>query len=186
MLFLIALVVMGRLTLILAFDAIGWVVASWVAVFDHNDSLVVVMSGFTYYLLGGVILPFTLHEASHLVLATKAPGVSTVWVETTNFRISVGMEGEMSPLWLVGIAISRSCTCIALGLVIAAVGERAMSMFWLGHGLFLLPCFGDGRGLRRGLRTWFRSCDPAFSGEPITDAAETAPSYQRGVEDPSL
>ncbi|MEU8625958.1 hypothetical protein [Streptomyces sp. NPDC048669] len=101
----------------------------------------------------GLVVPFALHESAHVVLLRRIPTVTRIVLERTAWRTSVIPEGTMTGRQAVAVALAGPLSCVAVGAVLWLSGlDRSLAWWYLTHLAFLLPVFGDGRALWRGVR----------------------------------
>ncbi|WP_411374138.1 hypothetical protein ACLH0K_13875 [Arthrobacter sp. MPF02] len=98
--------------------------------------------------LGG---SYFLHEAAHLVLLSKYPTIEKVEVTASWARFSVHPSGSVTPLQAIGVGLSGPVACCIVGAVLWQVGSP-LAAWYLGHLVFLLPVFGDGKAVLMSLR----------------------------------
>ncbi|SDL21465.1 hypothetical protein SAMN05216298_3092 [Glycomyces sambucus] len=100
----------------------------------------------------GLTASFALHECVHALLLHRIPTVASVTVERTPARISVVPRGRMTGWQTAAVAAAGPLACVLAGAALAVhEATRPLSWWYLGHVLFLLPLFGDGTALVKGL-----------------------------------
>ena len=93
--------------------------------------------------LGG---SFAVHELGHLVLLSRARGVTAVTLERSLWRTSIRPHGEIRDGHAALSALAGPGACIAVGCVLWLVAPGpALHGWYLAHSVFLLPVFNDGR-----------------------------------------
>lgn len=99
----------------------------------------------------GLWLSFAIHEAAHLVLLKRVAGVNS-HISFTLMRISVVPHGLMSGWQIARVALAGPMLCVGIGIGIALTMPEVQLQWWyLAHAIFVLPLFGDGRSLIKGL-----------------------------------
>lgn len=103
----------------------------------------------------GLWASFAVHELGHAVGLMNARGVSAVTVERNLLRLSITPHGSIRGRdAFVAAALGPAC-CIAIGLVLwVTVPQLLLHVWYLGHAVFLLPVFGDGRAMVASARRW--------------------------------
>lgn len=102
----------------------------------------------------GMVASFALHESAHVVVLKRIHTVTHITVERTALRTSVIPEGTMTARQAAVVALSGPSVCVAVGAVLWLSGlDRPLSWWYLGHLVFLLPFFGDGRALWHSVRS---------------------------------
>jgi hypothetical protein len=85
------------------------------------------------------------------------PGVSHVVVSAGVLRFSVIPIGSLYGWQIAVVAVLGPGASCSVGALIALLTPSSLLQYWfLLHAFFLLPFFGDGRGLRLGIREWTR------------------------------
>ncbi|MFC4337563.1 hypothetical protein [Salininema proteolyticum] len=108
----------------------------------------------------GLAGSFALHEATHTAVLKRVPTVSAITLARTMLRVSVVPHGYMTGRQAALAAVAGPGACVVVGAVLAASpSTRYLSWWFLGHGVFLLPVFGDGMALLKGLLSWRRPID---------------------------
>lgn len=121
--------------------ALGWYIRSD----DHMSlSLALACAEATFIGLAG---SFCLHECAHVAILRRLSGISHIAVERSWLRISVQPTGWISPRQIACVALAGPMVCVLFGLVIFCAGRPHLSVWFLMHGAYLLPPFGDGRTL---------------------------------------
>ncbi|MEU6970007.1 hypothetical protein AB0A71_20160 [Kitasatospora aureofaciens] len=101
----------------------------------------------------GLVGSFALHESAHVLLLKQVGSVTHIAVVRTALRISVIPVGAMTGWQTVRVALAGPGSCVVVGVVLWATElDPVLAWWYLPHGLLLLPFFGDGRSLARGLR----------------------------------
>lgn len=102
-----------------------------------------------------LLIGFVIHEASHVLGLKLAPGITHVVFASTLLRFSVIPMGSLVGWQAALIALAGPLAACVSGLPLAlALPEYAFHWWFFLHSLFLLPLFGDGRSLVKGLITW--------------------------------
>lgn len=103
--------------------------------------------------LGGLMLGFMIHELAHLIaLRVLAPNVGIVSLEITPLRVSLHPHGYMTGWQVAAVAAAGPGACTVVGAILWALPVNYGLHWWyLTHVIFLLPIFGDGHALVRGL-----------------------------------
>lgn len=121
--------------------ATGW----WMLTADASLAIAALQIVLLY--VCGVLAPFFVHEWMHAVVALTADGVRGVVIERTLLRFSVIPVGTLGARAVALGAAAGPGACGVIGVACVAAGAELFGAFFLGHLLFLLPCFGDGRML---------------------------------------
>ena len=101
----------------------------------------------------GLAASFALHESAHVLGLKHIGTVTHLTIQRTAWRISVVPHGTMTPRQVVGVAIAGPMSSVAVGFLLWITDlEPVLAWWYLSHGIFLLPPFGDGRSLYSGLR----------------------------------
>jgi hypothetical protein len=101
----------------------------------------------------GLVGSFALHESAHVLVLKQVRTVTHVTIDRTAWRTSILPSGVLTGRQVVGVAIAGPFACVAVGLALWTTDLGSSLRWWyLAHGIFLLPIFGDGRSLCRGLR----------------------------------
>ncbi|WP_242882237.1 hypothetical protein [Actinomadura litoris] len=113
----------------------------------------------------GVVGSYALHESAHVVVLKRIPTVTHLRLDRALWRTSVRAEGTLTARQIVAVAMAGPLACVMVGGVLwVSALDRALAWWFLAHGLLLLPFFGDGRSIIRGLRaSWSR---PAKENDP--------------------
>ncbi|MBB6403728.1 hypothetical protein [Arthrobacter sp. AZCC_0090] len=100
-----------------------------------------------------LLVSFLFHELAHVLGMMAFRGVSDVVISASTFRFSLIPLGKLDG-WKIGvIAVLGPGSSCAVGAAIALLSPDSFLQYWfLLHGIFLLPFFGDGRSLLVGLR----------------------------------
>jgi hypothetical protein len=102
----------------------------------------------------GLAGAFALHEAAHVAVLRRAPGVTHIAVERTWLRLSVVPVGELTAGRAAVGAAAGPLSCVGVGALLWSCGApTAWVWCYLAHGVMLLPVFGDGRVLLRSIRS---------------------------------
>ncbi|MBP2329748.1 hypothetical protein JOF56_010133 [Kibdelosporangium banguiense] len=105
----------------------------------------------------GLVGSFALHESAHVMVLKRIRTVTHIAIDRMAWRTSVLPQGTMTGRQIAGVAIAGPFFCVVVGAVLwASRLDRSLAWWYLAHGVFLLPFFGDGRSLRQGLRTPWR------------------------------
>ncbi|MGL4177281.1 MAG: hypothetical protein ACRCSN_14525 [Dermatophilaceae bacterium] len=127
--------------------SLGW----WVS--SDDAMLVRLAAAFLEVVAIGLVGSFALHEWAHVVVLRRVSTVTSIVVERTFWRFSVVPRGSMTARQVVAVAAAGPLVCVVTGLVGLLVDPDALLGWWfVAHGIFLLPPFGDGRSLCSGLR----------------------------------
>lgn len=110
-----------------------------------------VAGGATLFIIVAIVLPFAIHEFGHGVAIKYVRGVEYIELSRTLFRTSVTVHGAISPNMAMLISLMGPLPCALIGAVLWSIGYPVVAVFYLGHLLFLIPPFGDGQQLLRGL-----------------------------------
>lgn len=111
----------------------------------------------TVHYLFGLCASFAIHELSHAVTLTRAPGVTAVTLERTLLRISVRPHGSIRGRDAFLCASLGPLTCVAVGALLWGLAPQLLVHVWyLGHAVFLTPVFPDGRIMIVAARCWNR------------------------------
>jgi hypothetical protein len=101
----------------------------------------------------GLIGSFVLHESAHALALKRISTVTHITIDRTFFRFSVVPSGTMTGRQIAWVAIAGPASCMAVGLPLWISGvDRSLAWWFMAHVVFLLPIFGDGQSLLRGLR----------------------------------
>lgn len=112
---------------------------------------------FLVHSLGGLLGSFVVHELAHAALLRRMSGLHLIEVVTTFFRFTFAPKGSLVGWKIALIGIAGPITACAMGVALNAVLPASGLHWWyLGHSVFLLPVFGDGKSVLVGLRTWSR------------------------------
>ncbi|GAA1689788.1 hypothetical protein GCM10009830_41740 [Glycomyces endophyticus] len=126
---------------------------TWAAVSGDTTQLPVAAWIFAA-VVAGLTGSFVLHECAHAAVLERLPAVTAVTVERTRARISVIPHGRMTGRQSAGAAAAGPLAATAAGVLLALPeATRPLSWWYLGHAVFLLPVFGDGLALLKGLLT---------------------------------
>jgi hypothetical protein len=136
---------------------------------------------FTLLILVGLIGSFALHESAHVLLLKRVPGVTHIALERTMWRFSVRPMGSLSPGELARVAVAGPVSCVAVGAILLVVSpSMSLGWFYLAHGVFLLPFFGDGRNLVTALGLLQQAAGAGERDLPdlLPGAAQTPPIHK--------
>ena len=101
----------------------------------------------------GLVGSFALHESAHVMVLKRIGAVTHLAIDRTRWRISIIPFGTLTARQVVRVAIAGPLSCVGVGSALWILGlDRSLAWWYLAHAIFLLPFFGDGRNLRRGLR----------------------------------
>jgi len=101
----------------------------------------------------GLVGSFALHESAHVMVLRRIETVTHLAVDRTTWRLSIFPFGALSARQVVGVAVAGPLCCVLVGSVLwLSALDRTLAWWYLVHGVFLLPLFGDGRSLLSGLR----------------------------------
>lgn len=99
----------------------------------------------------GAWLSFIVHECGHIMSLAGIRNLR-VSVEVNLLRVSVIPHGEMTGWEIVRGALAGPLSCMSIGvLLLLIVPDLQLHWWYLLHGAFLLPLFGDGRSLIKGV-----------------------------------
>lgn len=108
----------------------------------------------------GLAASFALHESAHAMALKRIRTVTHIALDRTAWRTSVLPVGTMTARQTVGVAVAGPLSCVLAGAVLwVSALDRTLAWWYLAHGVFVLPIFGDGRSLVRGLSAWRRPTD---------------------------
>ncbi|SDQ72467.1 hypothetical protein [Quadrisphaera sp. DSM 44207] len=149
----VVIAVAGQVWPLLAFLGLLQVVALMWAI-ESGDSVPAALAwSFLQVAVVGLVGSFAVHESAHVLVLRRIGTVTHLAVERTTWRTSIECHGMLSPRQVVGVAVAGPSACLAVGVILWISGVGPSLVWWyLAHGVFLLPCFGDGRNLIRGLR----------------------------------
>ena len=142
--------------------SLRWIFVSWILIIclilcvsflAEAPSLAKSAAYLTLHAVGGLFGSFLLHELVHLVtLRVLAPGVTTIYLEITFLRVSLCPRGIMTGWQSAIVAASGPVVCLLAGCIISAFTfDIGLSNWMFLHTLFLIPIFGDGRAIVRGV-----------------------------------
>jgi hypothetical protein len=101
----------------------------------------------------GLVGSFSLHESAHVIVLKRIGTVTHLAIDRTAWRISIVPAGALTARQVVGVAVAGPASCVAVGFALWISSPDPFLAWWyLAHGIFLLPFFGDGRNLFNGLR----------------------------------
>lgn len=96
----------------------------------------------------GLCGSFALHELGHLVVLSRATGVTAVTLERSLWRTSISPHGRVRDRDAVLAAVAGPGACIVAGATLWALAPGLHLQGWhLAHAVFLIPIFNDGRTL---------------------------------------
>ncbi|WP_017197805.1 hypothetical protein [Arthrobacter sp. M2012083] len=102
-----------------------------------------------------LLIGFVIHEGSHIIGLKLAPGITHVVFAGTLLRFSVVPVGNLVGWQAALIALAGPLGACVAGVPLAlALPDQAFHWWFFLHSVFLLPLFGDGRSLVKGLATW--------------------------------
>jgi hypothetical protein len=100
---------------------------------------------------------FLVHELFHVVGMRLFHGVSHIVVSAGVLRFSVIPIGSLYGWQIAIVAVLGPGSSCVVGAMLALLTPSSLLQCWfLLHAIFLLPFFGDGRGLILGIREWAR------------------------------
>lgn len=142
---------------------VGFVSGAIVESVTGATALRVVAQSVLGYVAGAIIGSFVIHEIAHIVAAASGRGRARFTVQITMLRCSVVPQHAMTRRRTVGAALAGPATSAAAGIVLALCSAPVhwVAVF-LGHAIFLLPWFGDGRSVLAALDR--RASTPSSSG----------------------
>ena len=101
----------------------------------------------------GLVGSFALHESAHMMVLKRIDTVTHLAIVRMLWRISVVPFGSLTARQVVTVAIAGPISCVAVGAALWTSDlDPSLAWWFLAHGILLLPLFGDGRSLCRGLR----------------------------------
>ncbi|GGJ17510.1 hypothetical protein [Paenarthrobacter histidinolovorans] len=104
-----------------------------------------------------LLLGFVIHEGSHVLGLKLTPGITHVIFAGSWLRFSVVPMGSLVGWQAALIALGGPlAACVAGVPLAAALPDQAFHWWFFLHSIFLLPPFGDGRSLVKGLLNWRR------------------------------
>ncbi|MFJ6944948.1 hypothetical protein ACISU4_09895 [Streptomyces wuyuanensis] len=96
----------------------------------------------------GLVASFALHESAHVLVLKRISTITHITIERTAWRTSMIPHGTMTARLTAVVALAGPAGCLAVGALLWLSGlDRAVAWWYLGHVVFLLPFFGDGRAL---------------------------------------
>ncbi|ADU47568.1 hypothetical protein [Intrasporangium calvum] len=126
--------------------------AIWLAL-SGDRSLLDVAAGFGRMVVVGLVGSFALHEATHVVLLRRMPGITHITLERTAWRFSVAPVGALSSRQVGLVAVGGPGACLlAAAAWWVALPASGLAWWYAAHVVFLLPVFGDGRMLLASVR----------------------------------
>lgn len=112
-----------------------------------NDSILVGLSAeLAVHVVFGFGGSYLLHEAGHIVLLSRYPSVEGIDVTASWTRFSVHPRGSLSPLQVIAVGLIGPVGCFVIGAGLWLLGSN-LAFWYMGHIIFLLPIFGDGRAV---------------------------------------
>ncbi|MCD4852081.1 hypothetical protein LN996_14785 [Arthrobacter sp. AK01] len=104
-----------------------------------------------------LLIGFVIHEGSHVLGLKLTPGITHVTFASTLLRFSVIPMGRLVGWQAALIALAGPLAACVAGVPVAlALPDYALHWWFFLHAIFLLPLFGDGRSLVKGLLAWRR------------------------------
>lgn len=148
----VALAVAAQVWPLLLFASLVLAAAlSWAAVSGDATQLPVAAWIFTAT-TAGLTASFALHECLHAAVLKRITTITAVTLERTRGRISLVPHGSMTGWQAATVAASGPLGCVLVGALLTLhETTRPLSWWYLGHAVFLLPVFGDGIVLTKGL-----------------------------------
>jgi hypothetical protein len=108
--------------------------------------LVTLFSQITLHAIAGLGGSYFLHECAHIFLLANYPSIKCVDVATSWTRFSLHPQGTLTPLQMTAVGAVGPLGCVAVGAVLWLTNS-SLAYWYLGHIIFLLPIFGDGRAI---------------------------------------
>lgn len=109
--------------------------------------------GFFSFGVFGVAGSFALHEAAHAGVLTLCRNVRSARLQLTLMRLSVQPMGEMTAVEMAALCLAGPAFTAAVGVGLWVIQPQSLLAWaFLAHIIFLIPVFGDGRGLVTALR----------------------------------
>ena len=100
---------------------------------------------------------FVVHEISHVVCMRRFSGVTHIVVSTNSRRFSITPIGSLRGWQIAVTAVAGPGASCAVGAALVFLIPNSLLHLWfLFHAVFILPVFGDGRGLIEGIKYWSR------------------------------
>ena len=138
--------------------------AIWLAL-SGDRSLLAVAAGFGRTVVVGLVGSFAVHEAAHVVLLRRMPGITHITLERTAWRFSVAPMGTLSSRQVAFVAVAGPGACLLAAAVWWVVLPASGLAWWYAaHVVFLLPVFSDGRLLLASVRA-----GPLDTGRRMTE-----------------
>lgn len=107
--------------------------------------------------IAGLWLSFAIHEVAHLLFLSRIEEVKAQ-IDFKLVRVSIVPIGIMSGWQIANVALAGPLVCVVIGFVLAlVVPDLHLQLWFFGHVVFLLPLFGDGKSLIKGLLVRGRS-----------------------------
>lgn len=127
-----------------------------VAVQCTDETLAALTFAFLLHFTGGLLGSYVLHEAAHgLALVMVRSGVRGIEIDATAWRFSLTPVGTLTGAQVVAVALAGPLSTVAASLLLSATLPATGVEYWyMGHAVFLLPLFADGRAVLSGLRHW--------------------------------
>jgi hypothetical protein len=149
----IALAVAAQVWLLLLFFGVILATALvWSAVSGLSGPATLAWGLFKFAVVG-LVGSFVLHESAHALVLKRISTVTHLALDRTFFRFSIIPLGTMTGHQVASVAVAGPASCLAVGLILwFSHLDRSLAWCYLAHGVFILPIFGDGRSLLRGLR----------------------------------
>ncbi|MFC8041308.1 hypothetical protein ACFUOZ_18310 [Paenarthrobacter sp. NPDC057355] len=102
-----------------------------------------------------LLIGFVIHEGSHVLGLKLTSGITHVIFASTLLRFSVIPVGKLVGWQAALIALAGPMAACLAGVPVALLlPDYALHWWFFLHAIFLLPLFGDGRSLVKGLLTW--------------------------------
>lgn len=128
-----------------------------VSVGSSNPAIADLAWSFTLHAVGGLLGSYVVHELAHACVLKRMWGVAGIEVVTTILRFSLVPRGVVSGWQICLVAAAGPLIAAGLGVVLMmVVPSLGLHLWYLGHVVFLLPVFGDGKSVVVGLRSWGR------------------------------
>lgn len=143
----------GHRTLLLTVAGLA-VVCTGLAVLNADAVLAGMVATLALHVGTGLLGGFIVHESAHAAaLRYVCPGVTRVVLRSSFLRFSLVPHGRMTGRQVALVAVVGPAVALAVGATLWWVpAVPGLAWWYLIHGLFLLPPFGDGRALLTGLR----------------------------------
>lgn len=112
---------------------------------------------FLMHALGGLLASYVVHESAHAALLRRVTGLHAVEVITTFARFTFAPKGALRGRDIAMIGVAGPVAALAAGAALLIfVPVWGLHWWYLGHVMFLLPVFGDGKSILVGARSWSR------------------------------